>query len=336
MSKEFLTTDRRFLKKNSHWNIDTYLTEDATKAKLSQLLGGDETPAFLFTASHGIGFPNQDPRQLPHQGAFVCQDWPGPDFREPMPEDFYFSADDVGEDANVFGLISFHFACFGAGTPEMDEFGHRRNDWQQIAPYSFMANLPQRLLSHPKGGALAFVGHVDRAWGYSFGGKEEQLTTFKSTLQRLTEGNRIGRAVECFNERYAAVSSELTKDLWYIKAGKKSNDYQLSYLWTTNNDARGYGIIGDPAVRLMVDENAPKLKKRPEIQSVEFVSSEVNPPEPVTTVQKETASVEFSIPQLNSTPDLDNKPEDALLGFVNLLNNLVKRVEQLEEQVKQR
>jgi hypothetical protein len=317
--QEFLTSDKRFQKKNAHWKFDTHLEEAATKAQLSQLLGGKETPAFLFTASHGIGFPNDDPRQLPHQGALICQDWPGPKSGEPTPEDHYFSADDIGDDARLWGLISFHFACFGAGTPKMDEFGHKENDWQQIAPYSFMANLPQRLLSHPKGGALAFVGHVARAWGYSFGGKKEQLTTFKSTLQRLIEGNRVGRAVECFNERYAAVSSELTTNLWYIKAGKKSEDSHLSTLWTTNNDARGYAILGDPAVRLMVGNNVTQVEKRPEIKSVEFFPSQSNVSNPLEVTSDST------LPQQNTT-------EEALSELLRLLNNLPQRVEQLKQQ----
>src|SRR6476469_1675826 len=315
--QEFLTSDKRFQKKNSHWKIDTHLEEAATKAQLSQLLGGKETPAFLFTASHGLGFPSDDPLQLRHQGALVCQDYP--DINEPMREDYYFSADDIGGDSRLWGLISVHFACFGAGTPKMDEFGHKKNDWQQIAPYSFMANLPQRLLGHPKGGALAFVGHVDRAWGYSFGGQEKQLTTFKNTLQRLIEGNRLGRAVECFNERYAAISSQLTTDLWYIKAGKKSDDSHLSSLWTTNNDARGYGIIGDPAVRLMVGNDVSKLEKRPEMEFVEFSPNQSNVSNALDVTSDST------LPQQNTT-------EEAISELLMLLNNLPQRVEQLKQQ----
>ncbi len=111
------------------WQVQTFLKDEATKAQLGQLLGGNDTPSLLFTASHGMGFPNGDPRQLPHQGALLCQDWPGLKWgRKPIPEDFYFSADDVSSDARLLGLISFHFACYGAGTPHKDEFAHSAND----------------------------------------------------------------------------------------------------------------------------------------------------------------------------------------------------------------
>jgi hypothetical protein len=321
--EKFLTSDEIFLKNNSHWQIQPHIAEEATKAQLSQILSSKEIPALLFTASHGIAFPKDDPRQLPHQGAFICQDWPGPNFGEPIPVDHYFSADDIGDDANLLGLISFHFACFGAGTPQKDEFGHRNNNYPEIAPRSFMAKLPQKLLSK---GALAFVGHVDRAWGYSFGGKKGLISTFTDTLQRLTEGNTIGYAVECFNERYAGVSTELTKDLWRIKAGKKSDDYHLSLLWTTNNDARGYAIIGDPAVRLMVGNNASKLvEQRPEFKPVEF--------SPVQSNNSDKLDESDVTPEQNLAPENppENPIEKELSNLVNELNQLSLRVERLKQ-----
>ncbi|WNG60070.1 hypothetical protein F0U59_39190 [Archangium gephyra] len=147
------------------WEVRTVLADEATKARLSHLLGGDETPRLLFTASHGMGFPNSHPQQLSTQGALLCQDWPGPlNHQGAIPTDFYFSGADVAEEASLAGLISFHFACYGAGTPRDDDFSRRAfRAPAPIAPHAFVARLPQRLLSHPRGGALAVVGHVERA-----------------------------------------------------------------------------------------------------------------------------------------------------------------------------
>jgi hypothetical protein len=240
-------------KEMSYWQVETILKSEANKARLGRLLGGDESPALLFTASHGVGFPNGDSRQLKQQGALLCQDWPGPTWQESIPQEFYFAGDDVGEDALLRGMICFHFACYGAGTPQFDSFAQSRPSGRYaIAPRPFLANLPQRLLGHPKGGALAVVGHIDLAWGWSFAwpGAGAQLAAFESVIRMLMYGRPVGMATEYLNQRYAELSSYLSELQDHEQRSNAFDDLKLCELWTARNDARSYIILGDPAVRL--------------------------------------------------------------------------------------
>jgi hypothetical protein len=248
---EALTRER------SAWTTNVSVRNGAHKADLAGLLNGPDVPALLFTASHGMGFPNGDVRQLPHQGALLCQDWPGPRVwgGRPIPPDHYLAADDVGDSAHLSGLIAVHFACFGAGTPRLDDFPHLKQLPQRtaLAPRAFVARLPQRLLGHPNGGALAVVGHVERAWSCSFHGGPrlgEQLQVFRDAMLRLLDGLPVGCAMEPFNALHASLGAELNSALEDIKYGATPDDRALSSLWTANNDARSYLVFGDPAVRL--------------------------------------------------------------------------------------
>lgn len=257
---------------NADWGIDTFVAEQATKGRLEQVLGAD-APALLFTASHGVAFDVGDSRQLKQQGALLCQDWAGPQAGrgQAITQAMYYAADDLASDRAPTGMISFHFACFGAGTPRFDEYSHLRQgvrEQVQIAPVSFMAKLPRRLLAHPKGGALAVIGHVDRAWGSSFlwNSSVEQLDAFSSTLQRLLEGNPVGYAMEFFNLRYAELATALSAELENQKFGKKTDATELAMVWTANNDARGYAVIGDPAVRLQLRPAVVAGQARPTIE----------------------------------------------------------------------
>ena len=259
-------------KDKPEWQVQVRLAEAATKANLQHWLGGEDTPALLFTASHGLGFPNGHPLQLPCQGALLCQDWPGPSYGKAIGPECYFAAQDVGDDARLLGLLTFHFACFGAGTPRLDDFPSlAAKERSPLAPQAFVASLPRRLLSHPFGGALAVVGHVERTWGYSFMWQRgvSELVVFEATFKRLMEGHPIGSALEFFNQRYAALSADLKDELEELKFGKIPDNLELAELWTANNDARSYVIFGDPAVRLPVgDSNAAQT--RPVIDTVEL------------------------------------------------------------------
>ena len=228
---------------------DVVPPHESTKPALTRLLGGSEAPALLFTASHGIGFRSRDPLQVTKQGALLCQSW----YRGVVPTaDHYFAASDVHDDADVGGMITFHFACFSAGTPAEDGFLVRSNRSPvRLSAQPFLAALPQRLLSHQHGGALAVIGHVDRAWGSSFmvRGVGSHTEVFESSLEALLSGLPVGAALEYLSSWYTELSAELADLIDSVRRGKRPDHRLLAAMWTANNDARNYTIIGDPAVR---------------------------------------------------------------------------------------
>ncbi len=277
------------------WQIDRLAGADATKRRFADVLGTNrEGPALVFTTSHGLSFRNGHPLQMRHQGALVCREWPGPKAwrGKPIPEDFYFSADDVNPDADLRGLMAFHFACYGGGTPSLDAFSFRKPNQppQEIAPIPFVAQLPQRLLANRKGAALAVIGHVERAWGWSFlweGGGGAQIRTFEDTLKRLLLGWRVGAAIGPMTLRYAELSTDFAEliETEHIEEARRSRPRterrlvpgrrqrpaprplqrqrdteeavrRRGRLWTARNDARSYIVLGDPAVRLLEPADA--------------------------------------------------------------------------------
>lgn len=247
---------RRLAADDPGWEIGADLGAAASHARLTELLTDREPPALLFTATHGVGFANGRPRQQAEQGALVCQDWPGPRAGRLRREE-YFAADDVSTARGPAGLVSFHFACFGGGTPERDDFAHRgRGAWddlapRRIAPEPFVARLPLRLLGHPRGGALAVVGHVERAWAMSFlWGSEAQIELFAGAFERLLECYPVGAAMEHFGQRYAELGASLGAAYWRRRCGEDVDPDELIRLWTAHHDARNYIVLGDPAVRL--------------------------------------------------------------------------------------
>jgi hypothetical protein len=231
---------------------------DATKDGLADLLRRAGSRRLLFLVGHGIGFPAGHPLQESDQGALLCADWPGPKaWRGAIPQDLYFAAHDMPEDANILGSITLIFASYGAGTPKTDEFAKVRSLVRSVsvAPRPFVAGLARRLLGN-KGGGSAVLGLTERAWGFSALWPEAGgVQLMSDLLYRLLIGTPVGRAMRLLSgERYAQLAVEFMHMQREPLFGRtQENDLSLSGLWAAMTDARNFVVLGDPAVRLPND-----------------------------------------------------------------------------------
>ncbi|HZF09108.1 MAG TPA: hypothetical protein VFE33_09985 [Thermoanaerobaculia bacterium] len=237
--------------------VQTALGDEATKKRLQALLGNGAEVDLLFTAGHGIVLSTGHARQPEYQGALLCQGWPGPaNGHGPLSRDWFLAGDDLDPATRLDGLIAFHFSCYSGGSPGFDDFtqAHTR---VAVSPHPFVASLPQRLLA---AGALAVVGHIERAWlsSVSWPGVGRRIEVFESTLKRLLAGDPLGAAMECFAERYAELSTELSALLQEAWNGGTVDDTRLASLWTASNDARNFTVLGDPAVRLRAPQEVQR------------------------------------------------------------------------------
>ena len=152
---------------NCGLNTLPLIGDDATKKKLLELLDTSEA-ALIYTASHGIAAPSENFEvQKNINGAICCQKTG----REKNKEEWLFSADDISIDNNkpfLEGAVFFQFACFGYGTPKESDYNHWLGKEPLLnAKEDFIAALPKRLLSHPRG-PVGFIGHLDEAWLHGF------------------------------------------------------------------------------------------------------------------------------------------------------------------------
>lgn len=244
LSAESLTRPlaETFQRENAGWEVRTHLGEEANRDRLSELLGGGQTPSLLFTAGHGLGFSSGDDRQLAQQGALLCGEWPGPSagWSQGLPESWYFAGEHVPAGADLAGMVSFCFACHSAGTPRESAFKTLEDGQaKRLSEWAFVSRLPQRLLA---AGAHAVIGHVDQSWQTSFlwSGAGVQRTVFEGALWKLGAGGRVGEAFGAFGERWA----EIAVDIWETETAA-----DRAWLWMALNDARGYVVLGDPAAR---------------------------------------------------------------------------------------
>jgi hypothetical protein len=150
-------------------------------------------------------------------------------------------------------MIHFLFACYGGGCPAMDTYERGADDkFIPLMADPITARLPQRLLAK---GALAVLAHIDRAWAFSFQTERglPQVQDFRSVMELLLSGQRIGQATDGFNRRWSVLGSDLQILVEEQQATGAVPATSLANRWVARDDARNYLILGDPAVRLKVE-----------------------------------------------------------------------------------
>ena len=246
-----------------NYSVQAFLGEEATRENLHRIWSGSlehGPPAFLFSGGHGMAFRPGDANRESSQGAIVCQDWEG---IGKIQREHYYTAADLPAWAKVHGLVHFFFACYGGGWPKSDNFSRMRGEASVVAPKPMLARLPQALLAHPNGGALAVIGHVDRAWSYSFKSSANvvQIDSFRDAIAGILRGERLGNAMDRFNTRWATLSVRLAElqEQWSLREATDTDfetqkAKQIGTYWVARDDARNYIVFGDPAVSLRVND----------------------------------------------------------------------------------
>jgi hypothetical protein len=244
----------KYVEEKKTFDVIQALEAGATKAVLEKALGA-EVPGLLFTGGHGALIPkpedaSEETLQLELQGALITQEWPNDPNSFKLADTQRFAASDLT--SALDGLVAIFFACYGGGTPRKSRFPYAAMEGiRDLAPIDFTARLPRAMLAR---GAAAVIAHVERTWdtGFSWDGiGEPQLDTWKSVIDTVLEGKRIGRAVAYLNERYSSIAAELSEAL----VDEQNNGIVIernrrAYLWTQNEDARSWICLGDPAARL--------------------------------------------------------------------------------------
>lgn len=219
------------------WEVQPWTGQDADKPLLGRLLGGERSPALVIASGHGLEYPGGDPLQRSRQGALVCRD--GAEF----------AATDVASPGDLMGTMVCLFACYSAGTPEVSSFPEAALSLpHRVSPHPFCSALAQKLLAH---GSLAVLGHIDRMWTTTFNWSgEDQIQPYRSSLEQVMNGYRIGHAMELVNARYVTFAVRHSQLEEARKNLLKIDTSHFVRVLQAKNDARNFVVFGDPAVRL--------------------------------------------------------------------------------------
>jgi hypothetical protein len=236
------------LRTYSGWTVQSAMRQDATKSRLTSMLAGEDAPILLFVLSQGMWTQETDVDRVNTTGALICQNWQS----GRVSGGHLFAAADLPSDAKLVGSIVCLVAAASAGMPVYDDFSPGLEK-RKLTDRPFVAALPKKLLSHPNGGALAVIGHVDRNWTMSLlssdGSKSSGL--FESVLNSLINGHTVGSALACFGQLVLALAAAANEE---AMSGSVVSTSRARKRLIALVDARNYIILGDPSVRLPITE----------------------------------------------------------------------------------
>jgi hypothetical protein len=251
--------------------------------------GASARPSVLLSVSHGLGPPRRgfssEEEQQQRQGAVM------------LGRGEVLDAERMRGQRFLPGGMWFCLACFGAGTPSASAYHSWLAELAKHDAYSgkvdgvlkslpgsgqrpFVAAMPQAALANPEG-PLSVVGHMDLAWTYGFSSakklSESRKSRILSALQVMIRGGRAGVALEALMRFYRETNDALMAT-YQLQADARHNGrpdptdpVERGHLWMLRNDLRGYVLLGDPAARLPLRQNAlreePKKEAPAELRS---------------------------------------------------------------------
>ena len=225
-------------------------------------------PSVLFTLSHGEGAPRGGWRspeeQRRRQGAMS------------FGREGKITGEELRGRPFMPGGVWFMLACYGAGTPDASAYKHwlealaaagqfRGKPEAVLAglpgPHDrpFTAALPQAVLANPDG-PLAFMGHIDLAWTYSFqeldSGATNRPARYMAITRSILKRDRVGVSMRELLRFFDQTNVELTS-LYDQEARERSagrpvqvDAARQGHLWMLRQDLAAYVLLGDPAARL--------------------------------------------------------------------------------------
>lgn len=248
------------VRKNFRFKTCEIMGDEATKDNFLKNLSKMK-PALVYTASHGIGAPDESlDIQKQFNGAICCQQTNN----QPIQEWLFAGKDVPIDDDFLYGSVFFQFACYGYGTPAESDFDHWLGDSKMNSEADFVAALPKSLLSHPRG-PIAYVGHVDTAWLHGFAHPDNpdtlerwnpRIEPFVKAVDMLLQVQPVGPAMGDMNKRYDLGNALLTNTFDRIQRGKLKMTAELqerfATAFITGAMLRTTWSLETPAVRLRI------------------------------------------------------------------------------------